>query len=231
MKRASSSPRAASRPGRRGWRIVLLVVLAVLLSPFLLILYVVAAALPHSYNDAAQAPAEPVALVFGAGITPNRNLTPMLADRVKTAVDLYQKHEVKQLLMTGDGTRATHDEVTPMQRYASARGVPRQDILLDYAGISTYDSCYRARYVFGVRRAVLVTQRYHLPRALYTCRALGIDAVGVGTPDWGLYSDALMTSYTFREALAILKALWDVHIAHPVPAFMGPEEGWHPGGS
>ncbi len=102
---------------------------------------------------------------------------------------------------------------------------------MDYAGFSTYESCYRARVIFGVTRAVLITQRYHLPRALYLCRNLGIDAVGVGTRDWGVYSDGLMTLYSFREVPAIMKALWEVHITHPTPTYLGPYEGWRLGGS
>ncbi|MGB8646870.1 MAG: ElyC/SanA/YdcF family protein [Anaerolineae bacterium] len=209
------------------WRRTLaLVLLVAVLLPLALIGYVNAAAQPHAYSDFTQAPVEPVAIVFGAGVTPNHDLTPMLADRVQTAANLYQSHLVSQVLMTGDGSTITLDEVNPMRRYAEARGVSTQDIVMDYAGFSTYESCYRARYIFGVRRAVLVTQRYHLARALYTCRMLGIDAVGVGAPDWGVYPDELMTAYSAREAGAILKALWEVQIAHPLPTYLGPYEGW-----
>lgn len=191
------------------------------------VLYVNAVGEAHTYTDVTQTPAEPVAIVFGAGITANRSLTPMLADRVYTSVQLYRLGHVRQLLMTGDGSSAQHNEVDPMRRYAEARGVPRQNVILDYAGFSTYESCYRARAVFGVTRAVLITQQYHLPRALYLCRHLGIDAVGIGTRDWGVYPDGLMTAYSIREVPAIFKALWQVHVTRPTPTYLGPKEGLH----
>jgi vancomycin permeability regulator SanA len=112
-----------------------------------------------------------------------------------------------------------------MQTYAQDQGIPLEDIKLDYAGFSTYESCYRAREIFGVERAVLITQQYHLPRAVYTCNQLGIDAVGYGTADWGRYQDEPMRFYTQREILAIIKALLDLHILHPKPTFLGPCEG------
>jgi vancomycin permeability regulator SanA len=112
-----------------------------------------------------------------------------------------------------------------MQRYAQELGIPAEHITLDYAGFSTYESCYRARAIFGVEQAVLVTQRFHMPRALYTCRQLGIDAVGLGTPDWKSYHGVLILRYTVREVLATLNAVWQVHITRPLPTYLGPFEG------
>ncbi len=215
----------------RWFRRLARVVLLAGLTALALIGYVLAVTHTWSYGEAEQVPAEPVAIVFGAGIYGRNNLSPMLADRVQTAVQLYEMHRVRKILMTGDSSRTTHDEATAMQRYAVARGVPAQDIALDYAGFSTYESCYRARVIFGVTHAVLVTQQFHLPRAIYTCRELGIDVVGVGTRDWGVYSDDLMLTYTTREALAILKALWELHITRPLPTVLGPYEGWRLKGS
>jgi vancomycin permeability regulator SanA len=149
----------------------------------------------------------------------------MLADRVQAAARLYQEGRAAKLLMTGDNSSTDYNEVEPMRRYAMELGVPAEDITLDYAGFSTYESCYRARDIFGVRRAVLVTQRYHLPRAVYTCQQLGIDAVGLGTADWSVYHPALMVRYTLREALATLNAMWQIHITRPLPTFLGPFEG------
>jgi vancomycin permeability regulator SanA len=225
-KAGQAAPHAKTSRRWRWLRNLVLLLIAVPLASLVLSAYVFVATFPFRYSDAARAPEEPVAVVFGAGIYGRDQPTPMLADRVQTAVWLYRQGRARKILMTGDSSRITHDEVTTMQDYATARGVAAQDIALDYAGFSTYESCYRARAIFGITRAVLVTQAYHLPRALYTCRALGIDAVGVGTPDWGVYSDGLMAAYTAREVPAILKALWDVHIAHPLPTFLGPYEGW-----
>ncbi|NJM07952.1 DUF218 domain-containing protein [Candidatus Gracilibacteria bacterium] len=170
-------------------------------------------------------PTAPVALVFGAGVRADGRLSRILADRVDAAIALYRSGRVQKLLMSGDNSRPEYDEVTAMRRYAVERGVPPGDITLDYAGFRTYDSCYRARTIFGVDRAVLVTQQYHLPRAVYTCRALGVDALGVGTPDWQSYPTALIARYSLREAVATVVALWQVHITRPLPTFLGPFEG------
>ncbi len=191
-----------------------------------LIGYVIAVTRSSTVTDVAKAPEEPVAIVFGAGSDSPDRLSLMLADRVQAALQLYRQGRVHKLLMTGDNGRVSHDEPTAMQNYAMAHGVPADDIVLDYAGFSTYESCYRARTIFGITHAILVTQAYHLPRALYTCRALGIDVVGVGTRDWGFYPTELMAYYTAREGPAILKALWEVNVTHPLPTFLGPYEGW-----
>lgn len=204
---------------------LLILALAVVLTPLLLVAYVPAATFMRSYDDPATVPTEPVAIVFGAGIRGGGGLSPMLADRVQAATDLYRAGKVRRLLMSGDNSSASYDEVTPMRRFAMARGVPAQDITLDHEGVSTFDSCYRAHEVFGVTKATLVTQRFHLPRALYTCVQLGIDAVGLGTPDWGVYSDGLMFNYTLRESLASLKAIWEIHVSHPAPVLLVPLEG------
>ena len=203
----------------------MLVPLAVSVLLLALIWQVSAVTRSDRYNSVADVPARRVALVFGAGVRPDGRLTRILAERVDAAVDLYQTGRVQKLLMTGDNGQPEYDEVTAMQRYAVARGVPEGDITLDHAGFSTYESCYRAHEIFGLNEAVLVTQSFHLPRAVYTCRQLGVDAVGLGTPDWGNYRGALLVRYSVRESLATLKALWDVHIARPLPTFLGPFEG------
>lgn len=210
----------------RHWRLLLVATLVgVVVIPSATHAYVAGATYTYRYSDFSAVPTEPVAIVFGASVRPDGNLSPMLADRVMAAVTLYQQGRVHKLLMTGDNSRVDYNEVVAMQHYAEAHGVPAEDITLDYAGFSTYESCYRARAIFGVDRAVLVTQGFHLPRAVYTCRALGVDAVGLGTPDWGIYSDWLMRRYTVRESLATLKAVVDVHLTHPLPTFLGPFEG------
>nr|WP_242040595.1 ElyC/SanA/YdcF family protein [Coleofasciculus sp. FACHB-1120] len=189
------------------------------------IYYVSAVTRSDRYTDPAQVPAQHVAIVLGAGVLPDGSPTPMLADRVEAAVQLYQMGRVKKLLMTGDNSRTDYDEVSVMQRYASDRGVPAADITLDYAGFSTYESCYRAREIFGVTQAVVITQQFHLSRAVYTCRQLGVNAIGLGTPDWGRYGDEVMKSYSTREALATVKAVLEVNLIRPQPTFLGQFEG------
>lgn len=195
-----------------------------LLAPVAATAYVGAATLPFRHEAPASTPAERVAVVFGAGVRGDRP-TRILRERIEAAAELYRLGRVDKLLMTGDNSSPDYDEVTAMRRYAEGLGVPAADITLDYAGFSTYESCYRLRPIFGVERAVLVTQRYHLPRAVYTCRALGVEAVGLGTPDWGRYAPLLLARYSAREALATAKALADVHLTRPLPTFLGPFEG------
>lgn len=211
---------------------MLLLILLALAGLLLLPLYVVSATRPYRYTQPGEVPARRVALVLGAGVI-GQVPTPALAERLYAAVGLYRLGKVQKLLFSGDNSRVDYDEVTAMRRYAMSLGVPAADITLDYAGFSTYESCYRARDIFGVSEVVIVTQSYHLPRAVYTARQLGIDAVGLGTPDWTweqarrtiYFSPSEMVFYTLREGLAILKALWDVHVSHPLPTFLGPFEG------
>ena len=121
-------------------------------------------------------------LVLGAGVREDGSLSPMLADRVNTAVSLYESGVSSRLLMSGDHGNENYDEVTPMKEAAVAAGVPSEAVFLDPAGYSTYDSLYRAKEVFGAEKIVIVTQEYHLYRALYIADALGLTAVGVAAP-------------------------------------------------
>jgi SanA protein len=164
----------------------------------------------------------PVALVLGAGL--NRDGTPgvVLQDRVATASELYFAGKVEKLLMSGDNSTIYYDEPGAMHDYAISLGVPEEDIVLDFAGRRTYDSCYRAKEIFGVDDLIVVTQAFHLPRALFLCNAFDIEATGVPADD----ANYRLRSYTywwFREILATLKAYWDVTIEHPMPILGEPE--------
>ncbi|MGF1589035.1 MAG: vancomycin high temperature exclusion protein [Pleurocapsa sp.] len=172
------------------------------------------------YKALAQIPHEDVAIVFGAGLSVDGTPSPMLADRVESAVKLYQQGRIHKLLMTGDNSTISYNEVVAMKQYAHDLGVPTRDITLDYAGFSTYESCYRAHQVFDVHRAVVITQNYHLPRAVYTCRQLGVNAVGLGTADREIYGLRGMIPYLLREMLANVKALSDIYLTRPHPTFL-----------
>ena len=126
-----------------------------------------------------QVPSKDVAMVFGAGVAKNGQPTPYLQWRIETAVKLYQAHRVHKILMTGDNSTTHYNEPVAMQRYAIQLGVPSSAIVLDYAGFNTYDSCYRAAAIFKVKSAIIVTQGYHLPRAVMACNSLGVPSVGV----------------------------------------------------
>lgn len=157
-----------------------------------------------------------VAIVFGASVWRDKQPSPVLFDRVATAVDLYRAGKVNKLLLSGDNREASYNEPAAMRQVVLQMNVPERDIVLDYAGRRTYDTCYRAKEIFGVKRAVLVTQEFHLPRALYLADSFGIDAIGVAA-DRTDYSDDSERWWSVREAIATLDAWWDVHIARPKP--------------
>ena len=159
-------------------------------------------------------PPRQVAIVFGAGITKDGRPMPALADRVWTAAQLHDAGKVKKLLMSGDNRFVDYNEPEAMRRSAVALGVPDEDIALDFAGRRTYDTCYRADYIFGVEDAILVTQWFHLDRALYTCDKLGLDAVGVAA-DRRRYS--MSHFWWWRELAAVTRAWLDLNVFHPTP--------------
>jgi SanA protein len=165
------------------------------------------------------APTRRVGLVFGAGYWADGVLSPVLADRVDAAVDLYRSGKVEKLLMSGDNRTLHYNEPAQMREYALSRGVPDVDIVLDFAGRRTYDSCYRARHIFCLSEVTLVTQSYHLDRALFTANALGIDAIGVKA-DRREYRH--IRYYWWRELLATGLAWWQVVVSRPTPVMGDP---------
>jgi SanA protein len=174
---------------------------------------------PGIYNSVSALPAtdEPrVAIVFGAGVWRGNRPSPVLYDRIATAVELYKAGKAQKLLMTGDNRFANYNEPAVMRETALEMGVPDNDIVLDYAGRRTYDSCYRAKEIFGVRRAVLVTQAFHIDRAMYLCHSVGIDCVGV-VADHQDYSDHSRFWWSTREVGATFVAWLDIHLLHPTP--------------
>jgi SanA protein len=159
----------------------------------------------------ADVPPRRVAVVFGAGITADGRPMPALADRVWTATELYKAGKVQKLLMSGDNRYIEYNEPESMRRYAIERGVPDEDIVLDYAGRRTYDTCYRAGYIFEVEEAILVTQWFHLDRALYICDRLGLDTVGVAADRRDYYSARY---WWLREVAAVTRAWLDLNWPH-----------------
>lgn len=162
------------------------------------------------------APASRVAIVFGAGLQRDGTPSPVLQDRVKTAADLFFAGKVEKILMSGDNRFINYNEPGAMQAFAVDLGIPLEAIVLDYAGRRTYDTCFRAREIFGVHEALLVTQRYHLPRAIFTCNRLGVHAIGV-IADQRDYLRRSEGYWNLREIPATLVALWEVWISKPLP--------------
>ncbi len=149
-----------------------------------------------------------VAIVYGAAVFKNGRLSDVLYDRVYTAVELYKAGKVKKLLMSGDNSRQEYDEPTAMKKAAIELGVPENDIVLDFAGRRTYDTCHRAKEIFEVKKAIHVTQDFHLPRAIFLCEKIGIDSIGIKA-DRRNYRDESV--WNKREFLAVLSAWFEIN--------------------
>ncbi len=172
--------------------------------------------------SASNIPVRRVAIVFGAGLWRNGTPTPVLADRVTEAANLYFAGKVEKLLMSGDNRFVDYNEPEAMRQLALKLGVPNDAIVLDYAGRRTYDTCYRAKAIFKVDQAILVTQAFHMPRALYLCNLLGVDSIGVEA-NQRTYRKLSLLYWNARELFATAAAVWDVNIGHPVPV-LGKQE-------
>src|SRR4051812_4892818 len=184
-------------------------------------LWVRGTAAGHVYTEAG-VPAAPVALVLGAQVYDDGSPSPFLAARLEIARRLLADGKVHAILVSGDNRRHGYNEPGAMFRWLVARGVPSQRIVLDFAGLDTYDSCDRARRVFGVRQAIVVTQTYHLDRAVTLCRTLGVNATGVGDDSVRTYRAPWRHS-AIRERGAVVKAVLDV-LSRRDPVFLGPHE-------
>jgi SanA protein len=199
---------------RKGVILVLLGAVAAALAALLLArLWSYSAAQGRIYSDAAELPHRRMVIVFGAGVYKGLP-TPMLADRVVAAVELYKAGVVDKLLVSGDNRTVDYNEPAVMRRVALEMGVPDADIVPDYAGRSTYDTCYRAKAIFGVNEAILVTQRFHLDRAVMICQGLGLQSVGF-VADQRDYRNVWWNE--LRELPATLNAIAEVYITKPRP--------------
>jgi vancomycin permeability regulator SanA len=173
------------------------------------------------YSEAS-VPDAPVALVLGAEVYADGSPSPFLAARLDIAKRLLDAHKVKAILLSGDNSRFTYDEPGDMEVYLVARGVPAAQIALDYAGFDTYDSCVRAHRIFGVNRAIVVTQSFHIDRAIALCRAEGVEATGIGDSSVKIYTGPWRRD-VIRERGANVKAILDV-VSHRNPVFLGRHE-------
>jgi len=207
-KRLTSTAQSLFRRKRK-WLILLFVCLIIL--PLALNFWVKAVGKDRIISDAEQAPHHKVALVLGAGVLPDGTLSTVLKDRVDKAIELYNLGKVDKLLMSGDNRFSHYNEPQRMKDYAVAKGVPPEDVAMDFAGRRTYDSVYRAKHIFGQDRLIVVSQEFHLYRSLFLCEKLGIDAYGVP----GDYPGT--TQSIIREIPARINAVLDIYILHPTP--------------
>lgn len=169
-------------------------------------------------EDAVNKDAECI-VVLGCGVKSDGTPSDMLEDRLIRGIELYKAGAASKLLMSGDHGSDEYDEVGAMKRYAIEAGVPSEDIFMDHAGFSTYESIYRAKEIFGVKKLIIVTQEYHLYRALYIAQDLGMEAYGVAS-DYRTYVGQSMRDV--RELLARCKDFF-ISILRPKPTYMGDE--------
>jgi SanA protein len=168
------------------------------------------------------APKGKTAIVFGAGLYRDGSPSAVLRDRVQTAAELYKAGKVEKILMSGDNSTLNYNEPGAMQKYAIQLGIPEEAIVLDYAGRRTYDTCYRAKSIFEISDATLVTQDYHLPRAIFICKVLGIKTIGVSA-DRRSYRLGTYIYWRLREIPATFTAFLDVYLRKPQPILGQPE--------
>lgn len=158
-------------------------------------------------------PEHRVAIVFGAGLSEyGQQPSAVLEDRILTAVELYNQGTIQKIIMSGDNRFEDYNEPQVMINFAREQGVRQNDLQADYAGRRTYDTCYRAKAVFGVHEAILITQEFHLSRALYTCNSLGVKSVGV-VADRRLYEG--IEFFQLRDTLALTKSFFDLYVSPP----------------
>lgn len=169
---------------------------------------------PFSYRDAGQVPARDVAIVLGASVHRSGKPSPVAQHRLDAALGLLRTRKVQRILVSGDHRPDVYDETEAMGRWLSRAGVPNRQLILDRAGLRTFDSMVRAAHVFGVRRAIVCTQAFHLPRALFLARRAGIDAVGLEVGQ-GILGTGIRD--LARESLATVRAVLDASWLGPAP--------------
>jgi len=169
----------------------------------------------YIYNEVENTPEASAVLIPGAAIFSDGSLSSVFLDRVDMAIKLYEAKKVSKILVSGDNSTDSHNEVNPVRLYLIDKGIPDQDIFLDHAGLDTYSSMYRARDIFGVTSILISTQSFHLPRAVFTARQLKIEAYGVNADVGHIF----FRNY-LREVLANEKAVSNL-ILDRKPKFLG----------
>lgn len=157
-------------------------------------------------------------IVLGARVFSNGTLSDMLEDRMNVGIQAVKNNMSNKLLVSGDHGRKEYDEVNSMKDYALGKGLKPEDVFMDHAGFSTYETMYRAKEIFGVKKAIIITQDYHLKRAIYIARRLGIEAYGIPSDE---HTYPMMLKYETREKLARIKDFIYVNFLKPKPTYLG----------
>jgi len=179
-------------------------------------LYIAQFTKKYIIQDISEAPESDAVMVLGALVFSSGRPSPVLRDRLDFGYELYAQGKAKKILVSGDNGQIEYDEVNVMKDYLMEKGVPREDIFMDHAGFNTYDSMYRAKEIFCVETLLISTQDFHMGRALYIARKLGIEAYGYPNGNKGIY----MTRMQLRESFARVKAVMDVALKRK-PKYLG----------
>ena len=171
----------------------------------------------YIWDNVDEIPHTEAAVVLGASILEDGSLSPILEDRVNFAIKLYKANKVEKILVTGDNSSLAYNEVNPVRLYLLERGIADKNIFLDHAGFDTYSSMYRARDIFLADSMTIVTQSFHLPRSVFTARALGLDAYGMSA-DNGHYK----LRNSVREMFANVKTVINLVFSRE-PKYLGKE--------
>lgn len=192
-----------------------LLTLIVLAIPFIIRSYYSS----NIYNKCAEIPPAYTCIVMGAKVYNNGQPSKILADRLQSGIELYNAGKVTRFLLSGDHGTKGYDEVNNMRLFLMKNGIKGEDIFMDHAGFNTYSSMIRAKKVFDVKDAIIVTQRYHLYRSIFLARSVGIKAYGYSS---NLRTYPAMKYYKMREYLALFKAVYEA-VIKPNPKFLGPQ--------
>ncbi len=171
----------------------------------------------YIYSNSDDLPHTQVAVILGAAILKSGQISPVLKDRVDKAIEIYNKQLVDKILVTGDNSSLDHNEVEPVRKYLLKNGIPDADVFLDHAGFDTYSSMFRARDVFKIESMVVVSQSFHLPRAVYIARRLRVVAYGIEA-DRGHYLFRNEVREVFGDVKALSNLLFDRR-----PKYLGPQ--------
>jgi SanA protein len=189
--------------------ILIIVVTYIILVPYLILQY----GKNRIYTDISKVSQYPVAIVFGAGLKQDGTPNDMLQDRLDTAVDLYSQGKIEKFLLSGDNSLIEYNEPQAMYEYLTEQKlIPKEDVVRDYAGLRTYDTCIRAKEIWGLKDVILISQGYHLSRAIYTCNTLGVKSVGYSATKYPYIGERY---YKLREIVALHKAVIDLYIFPP----------------
>ncbi|MBN2534303.1 MAG: YdcF family protein [Spirochaetales bacterium] len=203
-------------------KLILIISISAILCTVFILLCVIRTEVNNKYRNRIYSvdtvPASKICLIPGASIWGDKP-SHVLEDRLLVGIELYKKGKVEKLIVSGDHGHTSYDEVNVMKQFVLSHGVNEHDIFMDHAGFRTYDSCYRARDVFGVKKLIIASNSFHLPRALYIASGLGLDASGVPS-DLRVYADAGKNA--FREFFAQYKAFLDIKLFKPLPRYLGP---------